>query len=96
LAPNAALGGAYVNQTVVGILATYSNGLQDLVFGLDLTSWEASCWVLAHAALSWVLHDIIPGQRRSLLSTQVSLGSLPLHSTRRKQAVHGVMLFPKM
>lgn len=75
MAPSTALGGAYVNRTIVGVQATYSSGLQDLVFGIDLTSWQAACWVLAHACLSWVMHDIIPGQRRTLLSTQVSLGA---------------------
>jgi hypothetical protein len=40
---------------------------------LQCAAWNPNCLLLAHLAVSWVTKNIIPGQRRALLSTQVRM-----------------------
>jgi hypothetical protein len=76
LDPNPALGPGFAQAMMGAAVVTYSstayNGTrQELVTTFDCGAWKPSCLVFAHYALSWLLHDIIPGQRRVLFSIQV-------------------------
>jgi hypothetical protein len=76
LDPNPALGPAFAQAYMGAAVVTYSssayNGTrQELVTAFDCGWWKPSCLVFAHYALSWLLHDVIPGQRRALFSIQV-------------------------
>lgn len=58
---------------------SYADGRESLAFMIDCAAWSPSCLVLGHTALSWLLRDIIPGQRQALLSVQVMTEVARLH-----------------
>jgi len=58
---------------VGGALVNYADGRESLAFLFDCASWSTSWLVLGHLSLSWVLRDLVPGERRPLLTVQVRL-----------------------
>jgi hypothetical protein len=63
---------AMMGAAVVTYNSTAYNGTrQELITTFDCGSWKPACLVFGHYALSWLMHDIIPGQRRALFSIQV-------------------------
>ena len=59
------------------MLVKYGDGRESLAFTFDCAGWSGSCLVLGHLSVAWLLRDIIPGERRALLSIQVSVGDCP-------------------
>jgi len=56
-----------------------------MAFVFDCASWSSSCMVIAHLATTWMLQNIIPGERRALLSVQMDdffLGTLNSGGTK--------------
>jgi hypothetical protein len=45
--------------------------MQTMAFFMDMASWQISSMAIGHLVTSWLLHHIIPGERRAMLSTQV-------------------------
>lgn len=76
LAPNSALGTGYGSTTIAGAIITYSNGMVEQVWNLDMAAWITNALVFAHLTVDWGFHSMIPGMRRVLLSTQVRRGAL--------------------
>jgi hypothetical protein len=62
----------YAVKTSVGVEIDHADGRQSMAIFMDCAFWQPTCMVLGHVVVSWVLHDIIPGQRRAMLSTHVS------------------------
>ena len=60
-------GGVYT----AGVLVNYADGRESLAFTFDCASWTPSCLLLGHFSLTWMLRDILPGERQALLSPQV-------------------------
>ena len=56
---------------VVGAAVKYADGRESLAFTTECAAWASPCFALAHYVLPWMLRDIIPGERRALLSVQV-------------------------
>jgi hypothetical protein len=54
--------------TAGGALVKYADGRESLAFIFDCAAFSPTCMVLGHLSLSWLLHDIIPGQRDVLLT----------------------------
>ncbi|KAI8465146.1 MAG: hypothetical protein J3K34DRAFT_525626 [Monoraphidium minutum] len=71
LAPNASLGAPYAAPTVGGALLKYADGRRVMGITFDCSEAYIACWPLGHLGVSWVMQDLIPGQRRALLSLQV-------------------------
>jgi hypothetical protein len=74
--PLPSLGASYTQPTMAAALVTYNGANQtlrrdEMVFTMSCARWQISCLVMSHFSLSWLMHDIIPGQRRVLLKTQV-------------------------
>jgi hypothetical protein len=93
LDPNTSLGPAFGATMMGAAVVTYNstayNGTrQELVTTFDCGSWKPTCLVFGHYALSWLMHDIIPGQRRALFGIQVDdlLVSTGRQSCTRKLA----------
>jgi hypothetical protein len=75
--PAPELGPVHSVPTMAAAIVTFNADTPDLrreelVFTLACAYWQISCMVLSHFSLSWLLHDIIPGQRRALMAVQVS------------------------
>lgn len=61
----------------------------------DCAAWSTTCMALAHVAVAWAMQDVIPGERRALLtmhfddiflgeagdSLVLALGGLSWHET---------------
>jgi hypothetical protein len=60
-------GGAYTG----GVLINYGDGRESLAFIFDCASRSPTCLLLGHFSLTWMLRDIVPGERLALLSPQV-------------------------
>ncbi|GBF97931.1 hypothetical protein Rsub_10604 [Raphidocelis subcapitata] len=60
-------GGVYTG----GVLVNYADGRESLAFTFDCASWTPSCLLLGHFSLTWMLRDILPGERQALLSPQM-------------------------
>jgi hypothetical protein len=60
-------GGVYT----AGVLVKYADGRESLAFTFDCASWTPTCLLLGHFSLTWMLRDIVPGERQALLSPQV-------------------------
>jgi hypothetical protein len=80
--PLPTLGASYTVPTMAAALVSYNGANQtlrrdELVFTMSCARWQISCLVMSHFSLSWLMHDIIPGQRRVLLKAQVGLGKIP-------------------
>lgn len=54
-----------------GIVAEAGDGRQAMAFFLQCSDESAACYALAHLGLAWAMQDIVPGERRALLSLQV-------------------------
>lgn len=64
------------NGTVQGCGAAvvdFYDGRHELHFFWDQASWMLSTAVLNTFYVTWVTHDVYPGERRMLLSTQVRI-----------------------
>jgi len=79
-----ALGADYAVKTSVGVQVDHGDGRQSMAIFMDCAPWQPSCMVIGHVIISWLAHDIIPGQRRAMLSTHVSYldfsSMQPVHS----------------
>jgi len=62
---------ALAQPTMAGALVSYADGREAMVYTFDCAAWQTSCMVLGHVAISWMLHGVINGERRAMLSTQV-------------------------
>ncbi|GBF97916.1 hypothetical protein Rsub_10589 [Raphidocelis subcapitata] len=60
-------GGVYT----AGVLVNYADGRESLAFTFDCASWTPSCLLLGHFSLTWMLRNILPGERQALLSPQM-------------------------
>jgi hypothetical protein len=80
--PAPELGPVHAQPTMAAALVTFNATSpefrrEELVFTLACAYWQISCMVLSHFSISWLMHDIIPGQRRALMAVQVSSCLLP-------------------
>lgn len=66
-----ATGGAKPAPLVAGALMTNADGRQSMAFTLDCSPQSTACMVLGHVGLSWVMHNMIPGQREAFLNLHV-------------------------
>jgi hypothetical protein len=73
LQPN---GAPFAPQQAPGALAMYDDGRQALAFMLHCSDEYAACLVLAHLGVAWALQNIIPGERRALMSLQARRAGL--------------------
>jgi hypothetical protein len=69
--PDPSLPAAYAQPTMAAAVITYTDGRQEMITTFDCATWQPNCHVFGHYALSWLLHDIVPGQRQVLLNMQV-------------------------
>jgi hypothetical protein len=56
---------------VAGALVKYQDGRESLAFVFDCSSFSASCMLLGHVSLGWMLQGLVPGERQALLSVQL-------------------------
>jgi hypothetical protein len=56
------------DQGVVGATIKYGDGRESMAFAFDAAAWSTSAVAIAHLAVSWALRDLIPGERRPLLT----------------------------
>jgi hypothetical protein len=70
-AATAAAGGG-----TAGALMNTGDGRQVLVFMMECSDESVACYLLGHIGLTWVMQNIIPGQRKALLTLHVSVGSI--------------------
>lgn len=61
-----------VQSYVGGAVVKYDDGRESMAFMLDCSAWLTSCLVLGHLSVSWMLRDIVPGDRQALLTVQVT------------------------
>jgi hypothetical protein len=54
-----------------GALVAYADGRESLAFFFECGAWSTSCLVLGHAALSYLVRGLIPGERRALVTPHV-------------------------
>lgn len=56
---------------VVGTLVKYGDGRESMAFVFDCATWSTSCALLSHLVAAWMSQNILPGQRRALLTVQM-------------------------